>query len=251
MKIFQSTLKSTLLIKEFFHVLGLLGAAYFVYTGMYMYLAVAVLWGMFLVLVLHEVAMHRYFSHNSFKTNKFWHVFLCLTVPLLNAGSPISYAIHHRAHHAHSDTDLDVHAPGLGFWNVAMVRWNYQGVNLKCFTNLKDPWIIAAHRWYFLIIAAFCGIMLMIDPLLLFAYGISCIYTRICAVSTNYFCHIALPYFNYRNFDTKDRSYNNLLNGWLVGGWHNNHHANPSSCTQKVHWWEWDTPALVIRMIKK
>jgi stearoyl-CoA desaturase (delta-9 desaturase) len=45
----------------------------------------------------------------------------------------------------------------------------------------------------------------------------------------------------YRNYETPDRSRNNLFVSLLVGGeWHNNHHADPCSARQGHKWWEID-----------
>ena len=55
----------------------------------------------------------------------------------------------------------------------------------------------------------------------------------------------------YRNYDTPDSSRNNLLIGFLSGGegWHNNHHAAPSSARHGHQWWEFDLSWLTIRLL--
>ena len=55
--------------------------------------------------------------------------------------------------------------------------------------------------------------------------------------------------FGYRNYDTDDHSMNN----WFVAiissgeGWHNNHHADQSSCTVQHKWWEFDLNYYIIK----
>jgi stearoyl-CoA desaturase (delta-9 desaturase) len=50
----------------------------------------------------------------------------------------------------------------------------------------------------------------------------------------------------YRNYETKDNSYNNLFLGYFAWGqgWHNNHHYDPKSFDfgkgVSGKWWEWD-----------
>ena len=131
-----------------------------------------------------------------------------------------------------------------------MIRWNLQGVNLNFMKNLKDPWILFGHNWYLLIILIFCAILLLIDPLLIFAYSISLLWAKFGAVMTNYVGHLPNRTANYRNFATADNSQNNLVTGWLIGEWHNNHHADPRNWNQKVKWWEWDMAAVIIKLIK-
>ena len=63
--------------------------------------------------------------------------------------------------------------------------------------------------------------------------------------SVNSICH----YFGKRPYETGDMSTNN----WLMSivsfgeGWHNNHHAFPSSAYHGLEWWQVDLSALVIR----
>jgi stearoyl-CoA desaturase (delta-9 desaturase) len=60
--------------------------------------------------------------------------------------------------------------------------------------------------------------------------------------------------FGYRSFNTNDTSTNNWLIGLLAlgEGWHNNHHAFPSSPKQGFFkWWEFDFTYLVILFLQK
>jgi stearoyl-CoA desaturase (delta-9 desaturase) len=54
----------------------------------------------------------------------------------------------------------------------------------------------------------------------------------------------------YRNYETPDNSRNNVLIGLLAGGegWHNNHHAAPTSARHGHSWWELDVAWLTIRV---
>lgn len=54
----------------------------------------------------------------------------------------------------------------------------------------------------------------------------------------------------YRNYETPDNSRNNILIGLLAGGegWHNNHHAAPTSARHGHKWWEFDVTWLSIRV---
>jgi stearoyl-CoA desaturase (delta-9 desaturase) len=60
---------------------------------------------------------HRYFSHRTFKTSRFWQ--FCFAV-LGNSSAqrgPLWWAAHHRHHHQKADTNEDVHSPThQGFW---------------------------------------------------------------------------------------------------------------------------------------
>jgi stearoyl-CoA desaturase (delta-9 desaturase) len=56
--------------------------------------------------------------------------------------------------------------------------------------------------------------------------------------------------FGYRNYDTDDDSRNNWFVTLLTAGegWHNNHHADPSSASVQHRWWEIDLNYYAIRV---
>ena len=63
--------------------------------------------------------------------------------------------------------------------------------------------------------------------------------------SINSVCHI----WGARPFRSHDESRNNLIFG-VIGmgeGWHNNHHAFPTSARHGLRWWELDASYLIIR----
>ena len=55
----------------------------------------------------------------------------------------------------------------------------------------------------------------------------------------------------YRNYETPDDSRNNPIIGLLTGGegWHNNHHADPTSARHGHYWWEFDFAWQMIRLL--
>ena len=65
--------------------------------------------------------------------------------------------------------------------------------------------------------------------------------------SINSICHI----WGRRRFKAHDQSRNNTLCGFLgLGeGWHNNHHAFPTSARHGLAWWELDLSYIVIRLM--
>lgn len=60
---------------------------------------------------------HRYFSHRSYKTSRFFQFVLALLGTTATQKGPLWWAATHRIHHKYSDTELDVHSPlRRGFW---------------------------------------------------------------------------------------------------------------------------------------
>jgi stearoyl-CoA desaturase (delta-9 desaturase) len=58
--------------------------------------------------------------------------------------------------------------------------------------------------------------------------------------------------FGYRNYDTKDLSYNNPVTGIFMAGegWHNSHHHDPKNPKFGEKWYEFDLGWHVIQLIR-
>ena len=67
--------------------------------------------------------------------------------------------------------------------------------------------------------------------------------------SINSVCHI----WGTQPFDTHDHSRNNAILGVIAlgEGWHNNHHAFPTSARHGLRWWEFDMSYMIILMMSK
>jgi stearoyl-CoA desaturase (delta-9 desaturase) len=65
--------------------------------------------------------------------------------------------------------------------------------------------------------------------------------------SINSICHL----FGSRPYATNDESRNNALCAWLTfgEGWHNNHHAFPTSASIGLRWWQADVGFWLIRLL--
>jgi stearoyl-CoA desaturase (delta-9 desaturase) len=65
--------------------------------------------------------------------------------------------------------------------------------------------------------------------------------------SINSVCHV----WGGRPFQTSDHSANNWICAVLAlgEGWHNNHHAFPTSARQGLRWWQFDSSWIIIRVI--
>jgi fatty-acid desaturase len=60
-----------------------------------------------------SVGYHRYFTHQSFKTNKFWHYTLFFLSTLSGAGPIPVWVTAHNTHHKFSDKEGDPHSPKI------------------------------------------------------------------------------------------------------------------------------------------
>jgi stearoyl-CoA desaturase (delta-9 desaturase) len=246
---FRGNSKNTKNIISLQVLLGLGSIGYFIYSEQYFYIAYAFLMFYAFINLLHNVALHRYFSHNSFKTNKFWHIVMSVSAPLACAGSPYAYSMAHRAHHIFSDTEKDPHGKIIGFWKIAMFDWNFKKIPISTAKSLNEKWILFSHKYYALIILLFYLSLCLIDFKLGLVYNLCVLLLWIGYISINIVNH-GVERFSYRNFETNDKSFNNLIVGYIVGEWHNNHHKNPQQWNQRIKWWEFDVAAQIVKIIK-
>lgn len=69
---------------------------------------------------------HRYWSHTMFTMNKFWERFFYIFTYIAQGASylsPRTYAVMHRLHHHHSDTEQDPHSPRY-FKTILALMWS-------------------------------------------------------------------------------------------------------------------------------
>ena len=96
---------------------------------------------------------HRYFSHKSYKLNRFWQFVFAFGAEATAQKGVLWWAANHRHHHTYSDTDLDVHSPRKGFW-WSHVGWiladKYKPTNydrIKDFAKYPELRFLNKHDW--------------------------------------------------------------------------------------------------------
>lgn len=236
------------------HAIGLPVVVWAVMQGWWGWLAVSWLTYWTIGILGINVGFHRLVAHGAFKTYKPIEAVLMFCGVLTTVGSPLAWSIVHRIHHIHTDQEHDPHSPqNIGVARAWFGLWNTSGFMKagKVSKGLrKDP----MHRWihahYFEILALWC----------LFLYftlgwqGVVFVYAVPAILSLHSACGIiVIPHLHgYRNHELKGDT---SRNSWIANlitmgeGWHNNHHAHPSRWNTRERWWEWDIPALIIRLI--
>ncbi len=201
-------------------------------------------------------AYHRYFSHRSYKTSRWFQFVLALGATTTAQKGPLWWAAHHRIHHKLSDLPGDLHSvKQSGFW------WSHHGwilsrdleetdlSRIKDFAKypelrwLNTFWVvppIAAGVASFLI-GGFFG--------LVWAFALAQVFTWHGTFTINSLSHLwgskryATP--------TDDEARNNpVLAVVTMGeGWHNNHHHYQVSARQGFFWWEIDATYYILRAL--
>lgn len=220
------------------------------------------------------VGFHRLLTHRSFETYRWMRAIWTSLGALSIEGSPLSWCAVHRRHHGRSDQEGDPHSPHLHArnWMGAItgfihshVGWLFKGNWSKPVLEkyvpdlLKDRFLVVLDRCYFGFVAASLlvpfGLGYLIDGTLFGAFlgflwgGLVRIFlTHHVTWSINSVCHV----FGRRPFKSGDYSTNNFICG-LLGfgeGWHNNHHAFPTSARHGLAWWQIDFSWMVICMMR-
>jgi len=198
---------------------------------------------------------HRYFSHRSYKTSRFFQFILGFLGASSAQKGPIWWASHHRHHHQYSDTEEDIHPPRIyGIW-WAHVGWvlSTQFINprkelIKDF--LKYPEIRFLDEYHVIAPVALAVGLYFFGEWLGAPYhtsGMQMLVVGFCLSTTllyhgTFLVNSAAHLIGTQRFKTGDDSRNSMLIAILtVGeGWHNNHHGYPGSERQGFYWWEID-----------
>jgi fatty-acid desaturase len=204
------------------------------------------------------MSYHRLLTHRSYKTPKFIEYFLTICGTLALEGGPIFWVATHRIHHQKSDQEGDPHTPREGtFW--AHMGWILMGEGLHHDASVlsryapdlsRDRFHVWLSNWHWVTnvvvglgLLAFGGI-----PYVL--WGI--FFRTTFGLHATWLVNSATHLWGSRRFKTKDDSTNN----WWVAlltfgeGWHNNHHAHPTSAKHGLAWYELDQNWIGIRTLQ-
>jgi stearoyl-CoA desaturase (delta-9 desaturase) len=225
-----------------------------------------------------NVGFHRLLTHRGFSCPLWLEHLLAVLGTCSLQFSPAYWVAIHRRHHHHSDDEMDPHSPLRSFfwahfgWLLVRAPDMKPAVMIDRYARdlIRDPLYAALERrktwiyltiatWISFFVAGFVGALAAGESsLAAFQFGAS-LYVwggplRTVLVwhstwSVNSVTHV----WGYRNYATNDDSRNNPLIGVLSAGegWHNNHHADPSSARHGHKWWEFDLTWQIIRLLMR
>lgn len=205
-----------------------------------------------------SIGFHRLLTHRSLRLPKPLEYTLALLGTLSLEGGPIQWIGTHRIHHAHTDKEGDPHDARRGLaW--AHVEWLYRRnearpTSAELQRYAPDLW---DQPYYQFLQSAQLPLQVLLG-LALFAMGgwpwvIWGVFVRLTLVyHITWLVNSAAHKYGYQSFVTKDKS----TNCWWVGlltwgeGWHNNHHAFPSSARHGLRWYEIDISFMTISLLR-
>lgn len=205
-----------------------------------------------------SLGYHRLHTHRSYKLPRPLEYFLAICATLTLEGGPIFWVATHRIHHQFSDKPGDPHSPRDGAW-WSHIGWLLVGESKHNNTKLmakyapdlaKDRFYVVLNDYHWVPLVLLAAILLAIGGLPLMLWG-TCL--RIVAgLHATWLVNSASHMWGGRRFNTRDDS----RNLWWVAlmsfgeGWHNNHHAHPTSARHGLAWYELDLSWITISILK-
>jgi len=203
-----------------------------------------VLAGYYVRLFFVTAGHHRYFSHRSYKTSRWFQFVLGLGATMTAQKGPLWWAANHRHHHKTSDQADDIHSPRHGLlwshvgWFLAKdydeIRWE-QIKDLARYPELR--WL---DRYYLVPVIALAALLYAVGglPWLTWGFLVPTTLAWHGTFTINSLSHV----FGKARYATGDDSKNNWLLALLTmgEGWHNNHHHYQRAANQGWRWYEID-----------
>jgi stearoyl-CoA desaturase (delta-9 desaturase) len=234
------------------HVAAILGVVWIGFSWTGVLLAIS---AYFVRMLFVTAGYHRYFSHRSFKTSRWFQFALAFIAQSGAQRSIFWWAAQHRKHHRYTDTERDPHSSRRGFW------WSHMGWMLSRTTNPLDrheirdlakfPELRLLHRLNHVpaLVLALAFLALGGIHALVWGFFVSTVLLWHGTFTINSLAHRM----GRRRYATADDS----RNSWILAiltlgeGWHNNHHHYMGSASQGFFWWEIDITTYVLRGLER
>lgn len=205
-----------------------------------------------------SLGYHRLHTHRSYKTPLALEYFFALCGALTLEGGPIFWVATHRIHHQKSDLPGDPHSPRDGaFW--AHAGWIVFGEANHANTKMMAKYApdLAKHRFYIWLNNYHWVPQVVLGLILLAIGGVPMMLWGVClrvtvGLHATWLVNSATHMWGSRRFNTRDDSRNN----WWVAlltfgeGWHNNHHAHPTSARHGLAWYEFDISWITLNVMR-
>ncbi len=191
---------------------------------------------------------HRLLTHRGYHVPKIVEYFLATCGTLSLEGGPIQWVTTHRIHHAHTDKHGDPHTPRDGGW-WAHVGWILRGTaqdHSQATLERYAPDLVKNR--YYVWLTEYYYVPQLILAIALLAFGgwgmmLWGVFLRVTVgLHATWLVNSATHLWGRRRFVTQEDS----RNSWWVAlltfgeGWHNNHHAFPTSARHGLRWYEID-----------
>ena len=204
------------------------------------------------------MGFHRLLTHRAYRVPRIVEYALAICGTLAAEGGPIEWVTTHRIHHAHTDREGDPHSPRDGRW-WSHVGWVLLGtaqvhdedvVRKYAPDLLKNPFYVNLNRYFYFPVFVLAIVLLVFGGWGVMLWGI-CLRITL-GLHATWLVNSATHLWGRKRFDTGEDS----RNSWWVAlltfgeGWHNNHHAHPTSAHHGFKWYEIDFNWWGIRVLQ-
>jgi len=202
---------------------------------------------------------HRLLTHRSYTPAKWIEYLLAICGTLAVEGGPIAWVTTHRIHHQFSDRAGDPHTPRDGKWWSHIV-WMLVGDATNCTPEqraryspdlCRDRFMVWLSKYFYLPSVILSIVLLAWGGLPFLLWGV--FFRVTVGLHATWMVNSLTHFWGTRRFATRDDSRNN----WFVAllsfgeGWHNNHHAHPSSARHGLAWYEFDMTWVAIWFLRR
>jgi stearoyl-CoA desaturase (delta-9 desaturase) len=230
-----------------------------IYTGGLAQVRWAYVAGSFYFMMLGvTLGFHRYFSHRSYTTGRFFQFVLGLMGTLSGQTGPLSWSLGHDVHHRNCENQADPHSTGVGFWHAhGFFLWNGK----SRYSNLEDSPFFKFQELV---------LLEAIAPIIYYSSGVVLLLTVGWTAAVWYWLvptflswnatmminslghgHGLFPYKDF--YKPEDCRATNIPWAWpfiLGDNWHCNHHAYPNAAFHGWEWWEIDPNRYLLRVLQ-
>ena len=252
--------------------LGVGSIAVFLWGWGFSWTDLGLLLGMYVLTALGiTVGFHRLFVHRSFQTYPIIQFALGVLGSMAVEGALFHWVGLHRRHHQHSDRPGDPHSPHLhgegirgllrGLWH-AHLGWIFdpdppdldrylkdlqQSRMLRTVSTLLPVWLALGLLLPGVLGGVITGTWGGVWTGLIWGGLVRVFLVHHVTWSVNSVCHL----WGFQPYQSADESRNNYLFGVLAmgEGFHNTHHAFPTSARHGLRWWQPDVSYYVIRVL--
>ena len=206
------------------------------------------------------VGYHRFYSHKTFKLNRFAELLAISAGNLTAAGTVLEWAHDHRLHHKYVDTDRDPYNIERGFWWAHWIwlfcrRSNWDQNIIKDLA--KNRLVMFQQRFYVeLMFGTNIAAILMVGWLsgdypgaFVFAFLLRMFLVHHCMFFINSLAHFC----GSKPYSTEHTGVNNWIISFLTfgEGYHNFHHTFAYDYRNGVLWYQFDPSKILIWCLEK
>lgn len=206
------------------------------------------------------VGYHRFYSHLTFKLNKFAEFLMISVSTLAAASTALKWSYDHRLHHRYVDTNRDPYSINKGFWwaHIIWVFYKRETWNKTVVKDLlKNKMVVFQDKHYFpLVMLSNAVVTLFVGWMLSDYLGaiIFSMFLRICFIHHSMYSINSLAhYYGSRPYSSEHTAVNNWFISFLTfgEGYHNFHHTFAHDYRNGVRWYQFDPSKMLIWFLQK